>query len=114
MGLLASGDVRGLAVSSMTRSTALPDVPTIAETICPGFEVTGWFGILAPAQMDAALAARLNNEINRILLAAEFRVRLTALGIEPIGGSPEDFARLLAAETGRWTALIRELGISAQ
>lgn len=114
MGLLASGDVRGLAVSSRVRSTALPDVPTIAETIRPNFEVTGWFGILAPAQMDAALTARFNSEINPILLAPEFRARLATLGIEPIGGSPEDFAKLLAAETTRWTALIRELGISAQ
>ena len=114
MGLLASGDVRGLAVSSIARSAVLPDVPTIAETVRPGFDVTGWFGILAPAQMEAALSARLNNEINRILQATEFRTRLAALGIEPIGGAPEDFARLLAAETTRWTALIRELGITSQ
>lgn len=114
MGLLRSGDVRGLAVSSAVRSTALPEVPTIAETIRPGFEVTGWFGVLAPAQMDAALAAQLNGEINRILQAPELRARLAALGIEPIGGSPQDFAKLLAAETTRWTALIKELGISSQ
>jgi tripartite-type tricarboxylate transporter receptor subunit TctC len=68
----------------------------------------------AATEQDPQKLMELINEINRILLAAEFRVRLTALGIEPIGGSPEDFARLLAAETGRWTALIRELGISAQ
>lgn len=114
MGLLGSGDVRGLAVSSSARSTALPNVPTIAETVRPGFEVTGWFGVLAPAQMDAALAARLNGEINRILSAPELRARLAALGIEPIGGSTADFAKLLATETVRWTALIRELGINAQ
>ena len=114
MGLLGSGDVRGLAVSSAARSTALPAVPTIAETVRPGFEVTGWFGILAPAQMDTALVTRLNDDINRILQAAELRARLTALGIEPIGGSPQDFAKLLATETVRWTALIRELGITSQ
>jgi tripartite-type tricarboxylate transporter receptor subunit TctC len=64
--------------------------------------------------MDAALAARLNGEINRILSAPELRARLATLGIEPIGGSAENFARLLATETVRWTALIRELGINAQ
>jgi len=114
MGLLSSGDVRGLAVTSAKRSAALPNVPTIAETIRPGVGMTGWFGVLAPAGMDGGLAARLNAELNRILSGSEFQQRLAQLGIEPMGGSQEEFARLIASETERWTALIKELGISAQ
>ena len=79
MGLL-SGDVRGLAVTSAKRPAALPNVPTIAETIRPGFEMTGWFGVLAPAGMDGGLAARLNAELNRILSESEFKQRLALLG----------------------------------
>lgn len=114
MGLLSSGDVRGLAVTSAKRSAALPNVPTIAETVRPNLEMTGWFGVLAPAGMDGGLAARLNVELNRILSESEFKQRLALLGIEPMGGSQEEFARLIASETERWTAVIRELGISAQ
>jgi tripartite-type tricarboxylate transporter receptor subunit TctC len=114
MGLLSSGDVRGLAVTSAKRSAALPNLPTIAETIRPGLEMTGWFGVLAPAGMDGGLAARLNAELNRILSESEFKQRLALLGIESMGGSQEEFARLIASETERWTAIIKELGISAQ
>jgi tripartite-type tricarboxylate transporter receptor subunit TctC len=114
MGLLSSGDVRGLAVTSAKRSAALPKVPTITETIRPGLEVTGWFGVLAPAGMDGGLAARLDAELNRILSETEFKQRLGLLGIESMGGSQEEFARLIASETERWTSVIKELGISAQ
>lgn len=114
MGLLASGDMRGLAVTSPQRSSALPEIPTIAETLSPGFDVIGWFGILAPAQMEASLAARFNAEFNRILAAEDFKARLRSLGIDPIGGAPQAFSALIASETERWGRLIRELGFTAQ
>jgi tripartite-type tricarboxylate transporter receptor subunit TctC len=91
-----------------------PNVPTIAETIRPGLEMTGWFGVLAPARMDGGLAARLNAELNRILSESGFQQRLAQLGIEPMEGSQEEFAQLIDSETDRWTAVIKELGISAQ
>ncbi len=72
-------------------------VPTIAETVSPGFEVTGWFGIL--------------NHINEILLSPDVVERLAALGIEPLGGTPADFSRFINFETARWTGLIRELNL---
>lgn len=114
MGLLTSGDMRGLAVTSPQRSSALPEIPTIAETLHPDFDVIGWFGILAPAQMEATLASRFNAEFNRILQLDDFKARLRALGIEPIGGTAPAFAALIASETDRWGRLIRELGLTAQ
>jgi tripartite-type tricarboxylate transporter receptor subunit TctC len=114
MGLLISGDMRGLAVTSLQRSLAQPEIPTIAETLSSGFEVIGWFGVLAPAQMDATLASRFNVEFNRVLQDDDFKARLRPLGIEPIGGTPQAFGALIASETDRWGRLIRELGLTAQ
>ena len=111
MGLLTAGTVRGLAVTSPHRSSALPDVPTVAETVRPGFDVTGWFGILAPAGMEQSLVDQLNAEFARILASPPLKARLAGLGIDPIGGTPQQFANLIATETTRWGGLIRELGL---
>ena len=114
IGLLQSGDVRGLAVTSKARAAAIPDVPTIAETVKPDFDVTGWFGLLGPARMPAALVTRLNEDLNRVVLAPEFRTRLVTLGIDVMGGTPEAFGALIASETIRWGKLIRELDLQPQ
>jgi tripartite-type tricarboxylate transporter receptor subunit TctC len=114
IGLLQSGDVRGLAVTSKTRAAAIPDVPTIAETVKPDFDVTGWFGLLGPARMPAALVTRLNEDLNRVVLAPEFRTRLVTLGIDVMGGTPEAVGALIASETIRWGKLIRELDLQPQ
>lgn len=113
VGLLADGKVRALAVTTAQRSQAIPDVPTIAETVRPGFDVSGWFGILAPAGTDPVLVARYNAEFNAVLADPTVRQRLTTLGIDPIGGSPQDFGAFLHAETKRWGGLIRDLGLKA-
>jgi tripartite-type tricarboxylate transporter receptor subunit TctC len=114
IGLLQSGDVRGLAVTSKARAAAIPDVPTIAETVKPDFDVTGWFGLLGPARMPAAVVTRLNEDLNRVVLAPEFRARLATLGIDVMGGTPEAFGALIASETIRWGKLIRELDLQPQ
>jgi tripartite-type tricarboxylate transporter receptor subunit TctC len=114
IGLLQSGDVRGLAVTSKARAAAIPDVPTIAETVKPDFDVTGWFGLLGPARMPAAVVTRLNEDLNRVVLAPEFRARLVTLGIDVMGGTPEAFGALIASETIRWGKLIRELDLQPQ
>ena len=114
IGLLQSGDVRGLAVTSKTRAAAIPDVPTIAETVKPDFDVTGWFGLLGPARMPAAVVTRLNEDLNRVVLAPEFRARLVKLGIDVMGGTPEAFGALIASETTRWGKLIKELDLQPQ
>jgi tripartite-type tricarboxylate transporter receptor subunit TctC len=114
IGLLQSGDVRGLAVTSKARAAAIPNVPTIAETVRPDFDVTGWFGLLGPARMPAAVVTRLNEDLNRVALAPEFRARLVTLGIDVMGGTPEAFGGLIASETIRWGKLIRELDLQPQ
>lgn len=111
IGLLSAGSVRGLAVTSPKRSSVLPDVPTVGETVKPGFDITGWFGVLAPAGMEPELVARLNTELNKILSSPDTRKRLAALGLDTIGGTPQQFADLIASETIRWGGLIRDLGL---
>ena len=114
VGLLSDGSVRALAVTTAQRSRAIPDVPTIGETVRPGFDVAGWFGILAPANVDPALVARFNAEFNAVLADPAIREKLAMLGIDPIGGTPQDFARFLESETKRWGGLIRDLQLKAE
>jgi len=108
---IRSGKLRALAVSSKLRSSALPEVPTVAELAVPGFEVTGWFGVLAPAATPPAVLARLNKDINDALHLPDVKERLASLGVEAGGGSPADFARLIDADTKRYGDAIRRLGI---
>lgn len=111
IGLLSGGTLRALAVTSPQRSAVLPAVPTIAETVKPGFDVTGWFGILGPAGLSAATIDELNQTFNAILSDKGTRERLGGLGLDPIGGTPKQFADLLASETARWGGIIRDLGL---
>ena len=110
---IQAGKLRPLAVTSRQRSPALADVPTVAEQGVPNFEVTGWFGVLAPAGTPAPVVARLNKEAAAALAAPEVKERLAGLGLEPGGGSPADFNRLIEADTARASAAIRRLGLRA-
>lgn len=111
---IQSGKLRALAVTTKIRSQVLPQVPTIAELALPGFEVTGWFGVLAPAGTPAAVVDRLNKEINAVLAQPEVKERLQSLGVEPAHGSPADFGALIASETKRYGDAIRRLGLTAE
>jgi tripartite-type tricarboxylate transporter receptor subunit TctC len=111
---IKAGKLRPLAVTTKTRSSVLPDVPTVAELGMAGFEVTGWFGVLAPAGTPATVVARLNKEINAVLSDMETNSRLQAMGIETTPGSPADFGELIASETRRYGDAIRKLGIKAE
>ena len=113
IGQLKAGKLRAVAVTSLKRSTALPDVPTVAEQGMPGFEVIGWFGVLAPAGTPAAIVERLNREVNQALRAPEVRQRMQDLGAAALGGTAEDFARLVSSETTRWGEVVRRLGLKA-
>jgi len=111
---IQSGKLRPLAVTSTTRSSVLPDVPTVAEQGVKGFDVVGWFGMLAPAGTPAPVVARLNRELNAILQQPDVRERLVGLGLEVGGGTPEDFQKLIAGDTQRYGDAIRRMGIKPE
>lgn len=106
-----AGKVRGLAVSTAQRVRGLPDLPTVAEAGLPGFEVMGWNGVLAPARTQAAVVNRLYGEIAAALKSPETVSRLAGLGFEPVGSSPDEFARFLRADIARWAGVIRSAGV---
>jgi tripartite-type tricarboxylate transporter receptor subunit TctC len=109
---LKDGKLRALAVTSATRSPLLPDLPTVAETV-PGFESTTWFGVFGPKGLPPDVVQRLNTEINAVLKSPEFRDRLKALGYDAAGGTPADFARVVANDSAKWARLIKERRITA-
>lgn len=111
---IQSGKLRALAVTSKARTPILPGVPTVSELAVPGFEVMGWFGILAPAGTPAPVVAKLNQQINAALQLPQVRQRLASLGVEPGGGTPVAFGALLAGDAGRYGDAIRRLGIKAE
>ena len=102
--------LRALAVTSLTRAPALPDVPTIAESGLPGFEASSWFGILAPAGTPPAIIAKVNAEVAKWLASPEGKEKLVAIGANAAGGSPEDFARHIQTETAKWAKVVKESG----
>ncbi|MDQ3025983.1 MAG: tripartite tricarboxylate transporter substrate binding protein [Pseudomonadota bacterium] len=113
---IKKGSLKPLAISSAKRSALLPDVPTVAETGqgLEGFEVLGWFAIMAPAKTPPAVLSFLNAELNRMLTKPAIVTRFHELGAEPMGGTPEQAAAYIQAEQEKWGKVIREAGIKAQ
>jgi tripartite-type tricarboxylate transporter receptor subunit TctC len=111
---VAAGMLRALGVSSLTRSSLLPDVPTIAETGLPGFEATQRSTLLAPAGTSRSIVERLNRELNAILATDEVRRRLALEGAEPIPGPPEDYSIDVDREAERWSKLVHAIGLKAE
>ena len=108
---IKAGKVRALAITSAQRSRVAPELPTIAESGFPGFEVIGWFGWLAPARMPQPIVARLHRDIVKILRSTETQDRLIALGCEPVGNSPLQFASFVKTERDKWAQVIKQAGI---
>ena len=106
-----SGRLRALAVTSLKRSAALPDVPTISESGVPGYEINQWNGLLAPPGLPAELVVRLSGDINEVLGLPEVKARLGADGSEAVGTTPQAFARLLRDEIAKWKKLSKDAGI---
>jgi tripartite-type tricarboxylate transporter receptor subunit TctC len=103
--------VRGLAVTSAKRVPAYPELPTVAEAGVPGFEVTGWGGLIVPAGTPKSIVVRLNAELNEALALPHLTERLTSLGSEVAGGTPEQFAELIRKETIKWGDVVKRAGI---
>lgn len=111
---IRAGKVRGLAVTGKKRSGAMPELPTAAEALgLPNYEVMNWQGLLFPAATPAAIVERIAGEIIRILAAPDAREKLEALGYEPIGNTPAQAAAAMQAEQRKWSAVIRDAGISS-
>ena len=110
---IKAGRLRALAVIAPQRSPALPDVPTAAEAGLPGFDVTTWYGVLAPAGTPRAIVVRLNAELARIMHAPDLQERLAATGTEPLTGTPEQFAHYIAQEIAKWEKVVRAAGLKA-
>jgi tripartite-type tricarboxylate transporter receptor subunit TctC len=110
---IKGGKVRALAVTTAGRSEALPDVPTISESV-PGFEANTWQGIGAPKDTPAEVVATLNKEINGALADGKIKARLAELGSVPMPMSPADFGRFIAEETEKWGKVIRAANIKAE
>ena len=108
-----AGKLRALGVTSARRSQAAPDIPTIAESGVPGYEVDSWFGILAPAATPKEIVSKLNVEIVRILKIPEVRERLLEQGAEPVGDTPEQFAEHIRKETVKWARVVKASGAKA-
>ena len=108
-----AGKMRALAVTGKTRYSLLPEVPTVAESgvkELAGFEAIAWNGILAPAGTQREVIARLNAEINKAFADPAVRQRLTGGGLEPAGGTPDTFAKLMADEATKWAPIIKRTG----
>ena len=106
-----SGAVRGLAVTGLNRSSALPELPTVAESGVPGYEVSAWFGIFAPAGVPQPVVQRLNGEFVKALQQADLRQRLASQGAEPLSSTPGEFAAYLRAELDKWSRLVKASGM---
>jgi tripartite-type tricarboxylate transporter receptor subunit TctC len=108
-----SGKLRALAVIAPQRLPALPEVPTVAEAGLPGFEVTTWYGILAPAGTPRPIIARLNAEIVKVMHSPEMKERLAGIGTDPVTSTPEEFAAYIQTEIGKWGDVIRKANLRA-
>ena len=106
-----NGRLRALAVTTARRSISAPDIPTVSESGVPGFEVSQWYGLLAPAGVPGAIVERLNAEIGKALKNPELRSRLLADGAEPAHSSPQAFGAFFKAENAKWTSVVRKAGI---
>ncbi len=107
---VASGKLKPLGVTGKTSSEALPNVPTIAEAGLPGYEVTIWFGLAAPARTPAEVVGTLNRQLEKVLARPEVRARLATLGAEPMTGTPQSFARLIEEDSAKWSAVVKASG----
>jgi tripartite-type tricarboxylate transporter receptor subunit TctC len=110
-GHIAGKRLRPLAFTSTRRVSRLPAVPTLAEAGFPGFEVASWYGIFAPAATPRDLVRTLNAAIGKLLAQADLQEYLASIGTEPMGGTPEQFAETVKADTARWATVVKEANI---
>lgn len=109
-----SGKLRALAVTSLNRSAFMPEVPTVAESGFPGFNVVGFRGILLPAETPPAIVAKLHSDLTKVLADPEVRERIRALGADVVGNTPKEFAAFLQSELVKWEKVVKASGAKAE
>lgn len=111
---IRTGSLKAIGITSARRSTALPEVATIAESGVPGFDVSPWFGMLAPARTPAALVNRLHKEIVMALQASSVRERLVREGVDPAGNKPQEFSAFIRSEMTKWAQAVKVSGAKVE
>lgn len=111
---IKAGRLRALAVTTLARSASLPDVPTVAESGFPGFSADNMSGVVAPRGTPRSIVDKLNREIVRIVHTPDMKEQLTVQGFDPVGHTPDEFARYLRAEVAKWAKVVKETGLRAE
>ncbi|MCC2675052.1 MAG: hypothetical protein K0R58_1999 [Ramlibacter sp.] len=112
--LVKAGKLKAIAVTTSTRSSLLPDVPTIAEAGLPGYEANNWYGFLAPARTPQPVIDRLNREMVKVLQMPDVKEKLAGVGAEVVGNSPQEFAAAIRADVAKWKRIVQETGAKAE
>jgi tripartite-type tricarboxylate transporter receptor subunit TctC len=112
--LVKEGSIRALAVTSLKRSPAAPDIPTISESGLEGFNATSWFALLGPANLPKPILDKLNLETNRVLDTLEIKDRLLKLGLETNTGSPDQLNGFIKEESKKWSEVVKKSGAKAE
>jgi tripartite-type tricarboxylate transporter receptor subunit TctC len=112
--LIKAGEVQALGVTTLKRSPAAPEIPTLAEQGLPGFEAISWFSLMAPANLPQAIQMRLNQLTKQALENSDIKNRLLAGGLDPAPGSPEDLSKLITRESRKWSRVVQQSGAKAE
>ena len=111
---IRSGRLRGLGITSSARNAVVPEIPTVAESGLPGYESVQWYGVLAPAKTPKEIITRLHGEITRVLQQPDVKERIAGDGADPVGSTPEEFARFIQSELTKWAKVARDAGIKPE
>ena len=110
---IKSGALRPIAITSEQRSPSVPDVPTMIEAGLPGFEITAWFGFMAPAGTPPALVHKISGDIARVVAMPDVRERILAQASIPVGNTPEEYDAFIRAEIVKWSKVVKETNVQA-
>jgi tripartite-type tricarboxylate transporter receptor subunit TctC len=109
-----AGRIKALAITSLTRQPAAPEIPTVEESGLPGFEFVSWYGLWGPKELPPGIAAKLQTGIAKVLAQPDVKARLTTLGFEAIGSTPDEFAKYIASEMAKYGKIIHDASIKAE
>ena len=109
-----AGKLKALATTGAKRPETLPDLPTVAESGLPGYEAVGWFGLLAPVATPKSVVEKISADANKVLSDADTKTRMQAVGADPSGNTPDEFARFIRDDQAKWSKLMREAGIKPE